>query len=201
MSTTPFTFRWLEAPPYRLRGRSRFRSTYSQTLSLLTHELSHLRARDVILAAGYLPSHIRLDGLPHARAEAQHPAVELHFDIPPTGQRPGYHACFPCATYSTWRENLHAITLSLEALRKVNRYGVTQGNEQYQGWMRLAAPDPVDTLAKHAGCSREKVLADPKWAYRQAALHTHPDRPQGSADAFREVEHAYRELQQGTQAQ
>lgn len=46
---------------------------------------------------------------------------------------------FAVDTYTTWQDNLRAIALGLEALRKVERYGITRGTEQYTGWKMLTA--------------------------------------------------------------
>lgn len=44
---------------------------------------------------------------------------------------------FPCDTYISWEDNLRAIVLTLERLRAIDRYGVTQHAEQYKGWNAL----------------------------------------------------------------
>jgi hypothetical protein len=38
-----------------------------------------------------------------------------------------------------WQHNVRAIALGLEALRKVDRYGITRRGEQYAGWKALPA--------------------------------------------------------------
>jgi hypothetical protein len=39
----------------------------------------------------------------------------------------------------SWQHNVYAIAKSLEALRLVDRYGVTRRGEQYTGWKALPA--------------------------------------------------------------
>jgi hypothetical protein len=46
---------------------------------------------------------------------------------------------FAVDKFATWQDNLRAIALGLEALRKVDRYGITKNSEQYTGWKQLEA--------------------------------------------------------------
>lgn len=42
---------------------------------------------------------------------------------------------FPCDRFNHWKDNVRAIALALEALRKIERYGVKQG-AQYEGFFK-----------------------------------------------------------------
>jgi hypothetical protein len=183
-------FRPLAAPPDRPRRRSQFRSTWIKTLDLLEYELRELGAKDIIVQAGFALTEIRNDGWPRGGAKAKHPAVVLSFR-----DRKGNPLSFPCDTYDSYEDNLRAIGLSLEALRAVNRYGVTKGHEQYQGFAQIAGPpDPkrwsVDEaavwLAERGLGDKTSILADREQlilAYRVAASKMHPDRnPEARGD-------------------
>src|SRR5205807_9216809 len=101
-------------------------------LEQLQHDLHLLDAVEpVVLEAGYLPHEIRMDGLPRRGARPSDPAVIVSFDSRVGPLRYG------CDTFSTHDDNLRAIALALEALRAVDRYGVTKRGEQYQGWSAL----------------------------------------------------------------
>lgn len=78
--------------------------------------------------------------------------------------------------------NLHAIALGLEALRAVDRHGITSSAEQYAGFAQLTAggPDPL----------RGKRLVDEYGSLPEALKRSHPDHG-GSAAAFADVQ-AYR---------
>ena len=41
---------------------------------------------------------------------------------------------------TSWQANVRAIALALEALRAVDRYGVSKRGEQYTGWKAIEAP-------------------------------------------------------------
>lgn len=115
------------------RRRSQFASTHSATLGLLTRELRELGAKNPTLLIALRPEDFRLDGLPRAGRVAAHPGIVLSFD--------SKHGplSYPCDTFTRWEDNLRAIALALEALRKVDRYGVTAHGEQYRGFMAIEA--------------------------------------------------------------
>lgn len=161
------TFRPLPNWPHAVtspRRSAHFRSTQSQTLKLLEFELIQLHALGVVVGAGFRDSDLRLDGTPRAdRSQAPHlhPGVEISFE-----------SKFGRLTYATdqfedWRHNLRAIALSLEALRAVDRYGVSKRGEQYAGWAQLPAggPDP----------ERGRVLVEHAGSLAAAMFKHHPD--------------------------
>lgn len=168
-------------PITRARTRSKFSSSLTQTLQLLARELRHLHARDVRLQTMHLSYDLRLDG--QLRADArnpQHPGVILSFKINDNVMT------FPCDRFLDWKDNLRAITLSLEALRMVDRYGVTKG-EQYTGFKSLPpAPDTdstsrleaIDFLSRYSGITLDAHSPHTESlirAYKSAAKHLHPD--------------------------
>lgn len=134
-----YSFRPIATWPRKLTGGrkySPFDSTYNQTMDLLFFELGKLRARDVIIQLALSSSDLRLDGLPRAGANPTHPGVILTFDKY-VGDAKYLPLSFPCDAFTEWQANLRAIALSLEALRRVDRYGVTSHQEQYTGWSSL----------------------------------------------------------------
>jgi hypothetical protein len=183
-----------------------FRASYPQTLDLLERELFHLRAKDIVIQAGFERDQIRNDGMPYNNATPRlHNGVILSFQ---TKRGP---LAFPCYRYLDWRANLRAIALSLEALRAVDRYGVTQKAEQYAGWTQIEAPKDgfVDALAAalfiadQSGAdahNRDKlanlILGSAEYrkrAYLDAAKRLHPDGG-GSHDDFVRLQNAMRLL-------
>ena len=165
------------------RRRSPFKGDYNSTMRLLERELRNAGARDAIVQMALLPSQFRLDGRPYAGAQPSHPGVVLNFT---KAEMP---LAFPCDTYLTWVENLRAIALALDALRRVERYGVTKHAEQYRGWNALPPAGPLVTptmtpleaatfMAKGHPTTPAKVLTDYqlyRQLFKQAALALHPD--------------------------
>lgn len=123
----------------RTRSRSLFKAGLTDTLQLLDREIWHLtdtraqrQSAELLIAipAGAL---WRQDGRPRAHAVAEHPGVIFSLD--------SKHGplSYPCDTFTTWQDNLRAVALALEALRKVDRYGVTKRGQQYRGFLALEA--------------------------------------------------------------
>lgn len=160
-------------PAAQRRSRWTFKASWPDTLELLERELRHLGGRDVVFGVGLRPEDIRLDGAPRANARPlSHPGVELSFD-----SRLGR------LTYSTdvcveWQHNVRSIALGLEALRAVDRYGISARGQQYAGFAALPAGDsPVE---------RGRKLVEAAGSVRAAQRAHHPD-VGGDVDDFRAV--------------
>lgn len=179
---TPYTCRPIERWPGSLspfRRRSPFSASWGDTTSLLDRELGQLGAARVVMQLAIRETDIRLDGQPYARAVATHPGVILAFE--------SIHGPLQYAvdSFDHWQANVRAIALALEALRKVDRYGVTRSGEQYRGWRALAAglSTDVDLVARG-----QELIAD-YGSDHEALRATHPD-VGGDPDAFRAVQAA-----------
>ena len=71
-------------------------------------------------------------------ARPKNPAVVISFNSKHGPLR------YPCDRFDDWQDNIRAIALSLEALRTVDRYGVTSRAEQYRGWQQLPPPNAAE---------------------------------------------------------
>jgi hypothetical protein len=180
---TQYTFRPLPTWPHAVttpRRYGQFKASWQSTLDLLAFEIDKLDGRNPIIGAGFRESDLRKDGMPRSdrnQTPYMHPGVEISFD--------SRHGRLTYATdeFTEWKSNVRAIALSLEALRAVDRYGVSKRGQQYAGWAQLAAggPDPERgyLLVKRAGSVRLALMA------------AHPDHGGDPAD-FADVQ-AYRE--------
>lgn len=175
----------------RARKNSQFKAGYGDTVALLDQELRHIKAKSVVLLMALRPEDIRLDGRPRGNAQASHPGVIVVAETANGTLR------FPCDKFLHWADNLRAIAKSLEALRMVDRYGVTRSGEQYRGWAALPAPqapdDEINTLEKARGIIEQVLDArvlwgeiDLEYTIRLAKRKTHPDTG-GSAELFKRV--------------
>ena len=180
-----------------MRTTSPFRSTWSDTVDLLDRELRHLDARNIVIQADCDRDQIRLDGFLRADARLRGPGVVLSFD-----SKLGALS-YPCDRFIHWQHNIRAIALALEALRKVDRYGVTRRGEQYKGWSKLPAPESngFTSTFEAAGfvCAvvpefdHSEILGSVdryREAYRLAAGKLHPDRNNGDASQFLKLQAA-----------
>lgn len=184
------------------RQRSNFSASWSATLSLLTSELRHLGAKDRELLVAIRPEDFRLDGKPRANAKQEHPGVILSFDA-----KVG-HLSYAVDTFDRWQDNVRGIAKSLEALRMVDRYGVTKHGEQYRGFLAIeatsapagftTADDALAFLGKFTGLglAEMRVIGGAaSRALRRAQRETHPDAG-GDAATFQRVSLAEAKLRE-----
>ena len=184
------------------RKPSPFSASWSETTDLLTRELRHLRASHVVLQLAVTERDLRLDGWIRADARPSHPGVILAFE--------SKYGPLKYATdvFFTWQANVRAIALGLEALRKVDRYGIAKRGEQYTGWKALGGATPMPaaggfTSIDDAIAFLHEHAPDVEWdhddleavtrAYRAAAKRLHPD-VGGTPEDFQRLDEAYRRL-------
>lgn len=183
------TFRPIIAWPYsetrERRGPQTFKAGWQSTLELLDRELRLLRATEVVLGVGMREQDIRMDGWPRSNARApSHPGVEISFNSP--------HGRLVYATDSCvyWQHNVRSIGLGLEALRAVDRFGITRRGEQYAGWKQLASGESPKPSA-----SRGERLVREHGGVAKALKATHPDHGGDPAD-FADVQQYRQESSQ-----
>lgn len=181
---------------------SRFRADWRSTLDLLGREVEFLDGRLVVLQVDVDEGELRLDGMLRARAKVGFPGVRVSFESrfgPLTyatdAYEQQYHMDMP-----GWQANVRAVALALEALRAVDRYGVTSSGEQYRGWAAIAAragefdmtrEQAAQLLAGEPGspCTTADLLNNRDavvTAYRWLAKRHHPD-VGGDAELFRRL--------------
>jgi hypothetical protein len=185
-------------PSWR-RKNATFRATYIQTLDLLEDELQKLKAKEILIQAYFTRDQLRNDSWPKTNASPRDVGVILSFDSP---KGP---LSFPCDNFTAFDDNLRAIGLALQALRAVDRYGVTKGNEQYKGWAQIAPPsdipkpgDAAVLFEQLSGIAAADIFHSPdqfQAAYRLAVKKAHPDAPGGSNEAFLKLSRAKESLE------
>jgi hypothetical protein len=187
-------------PETARRKSNPFRSKFDATLELLETELEHLRvAGAVALRVVARDVDVRRDGMLRAHAEVRHPGVALSFTSSTAGA-----LTYPCDQFFAayhgevdWQINLRAIALGLEALRKLDRYGIAGHAEQYAGWRQIEAPSrPGFTSADEALIFLANLVDTPEAAWldsatlvREARKKAHPD-VTGSSDVWSRVDQA-----------
>lgn len=110
-----------------------------------------------------------------------------------------------------WVDNLRAVTLTMESLRGVDRWGVAKNKEQYKGWLQLPTPPPSNpaedaarvllkaggydlTTANIAAVVTNPVTARTVWA--AAVKNTHSDTGGNDRD-FMTVQSAWNVIVRG----
>lgn len=181
---------------------------------LLSNEVSHLQGtstrhwpKPVVVQLAVPEGAIRQDGqLAKGRQAPEHPGVILTVETPTGPLR------FSCDRFDqrwkgasqVWQHNLRAIALGLEALRKVERYGMGSGTEQYAGFQALPPATPMGAAMTREDAARlllreagllvgevqvAEVLADGEKAgriFRLAAKGAHHDQG-GDPEVFRRL--------------
>ena len=193
--------------------RSQFKSTYRTTISQLEDEIKRMPGADPSSLAIEMwvdPRDIRLDGQLRANARPQKQGIILSFNRHFRLSRPGHPPeskvqtlSYPCDAFNDWQDNLRAITLSLAALRQVERYGVFKYDDIVNRLALPSAEDSVSTrqsaaefLERHSGIPAKEILfsdAARSSAFRKAAMTTHPDRG-GNPETFQKIADANRLL-------
>lgn len=186
-----------------------FKATAYSTQQLLESEAHKLRASDLIVEVVGTSELFYKDGtgIRSDRArQVAHVGVVVHL----IGTRFG-DLRYSCDRFTAWEANLRAVALGLEALRKVERYGIARRGEQYAGWAALPPGTPlgaravdetitVDDAARLLSAGMDGIepkdvlehLDVARTCYRVAAKRLHPDNLHtGNADSFRRLNVAY----------
>jgi hypothetical protein len=170
-------------PETKPRQPSRFTASWQSTLDLLGRETVLLRAKIVVLQVDITEGDIRRDGMLRANAKVGHPGVVISFEskFGPLRYATDTYCRGGSWNLPAWQSNVRAIALSMEALRAVDRYGVSKRGEQYVGWKALGAPvNGFESADEALRWMRDK--AGPEYAnavgrdlYRRLARVMHPD--------------------------
>jgi hypothetical protein len=118
--------------------------------------------------------------------------------------REGTRQAYPCDTYGWWEDNLHAIAVVLEDLRRAERYGVQSAllRAGFKALPSQTAPTMDTELASRIiGGYSEFVpfdirndAAKAKEGVRAALFRTHPDRNNGDRSSYDNVDAARKVL-------
>jgi hypothetical protein len=159
-------------------------------------EIARINGRDVTVALDIRnPGHFRQDGGLRSDARPVTSAIVVSFTRPD-----GKRLVFPCDAYAFWQDNVWAVRLSLEALRSVDRHGVTAGDQQYEGFAALppaggssalTVERAREILAELSGFEPEALLFPSVFvsAVQKARAKAHPDAG-GSTEKFQQLEQA-----------
>lgn len=161
--------------PYGRRVASSFstkrtsdrRMTIALATDRLQAELDRLGARNVTLSTNVS---LRLDGRPRSDENPSDPgaAVYFAFRAKPT--------VLACDRYRSVAENIAAIAAHIDALRRIERYGVGTIEQALSGYKALPADTAADWRMVLFGVKDCRVgVEDVQAAYRARARELHPD--------------------------
>jgi|ERR1039457_1936455 DnaJ-domain-containing protein 1 len=159
--------------------------TIDGVIRILLREIKLLDAGQAVISSN---TKLRLDGLPYSgQAQPADRGVAVYFT------HKERQMCFACDRWDKVQDNVYAISMTIEALRGIERWGTGDMVEQaFTGFVALPAPkSPHEVLGIRPGASDEEIDA----AYRRKAMAAHPDRG-GSAAAMAELTEARRKLKE-----
>jgi hypothetical protein len=146
-----------------------------ETAKQLFAELKRLGASHVVITS-LLPT--RHDGLPYSDGRCDDPGIAVWF------VHRGHERVFACDRWRTPGENIRAITLSVEAMRGLERWGMADVVEQaFAGFAALPPGPPakrswrevLGVIDKPHGLMNDEYLAMVKHRHRKLIADAHPD--------------------------
>lgn len=164
------------------RTGTRSRYTITQAVDLILAELGRMGVPHVVISSNL---RVRLDGRPHADQRApQDAGAAIYF------QHRGRQVCFACDKWSTVEDNLRAISLTLEAVRGMERWGAASIEATFTGYAALPAPAGHREWWEVLEVSSFADTSDVRAAYRSLVKEHHPDAG-GDAEKFLQIQAAY----------
>lgn len=187
MTKQPYPLRWPDGWPRTdqpKRAAFLTKSIFDARIELAT-ELRRLGAKDIEITSN---AEITKSGEIASRQRyLSDPGVAVYFTLN------GATRCIPCDRWDNLADNLHAIALSVDAIRGLARWGAKQMVETaFAGFAALppsTSDEPRywwDVLGVDQNASRAEIDA----AYRRRVKETHPDGG-GSDNDFIELTEAY----------
>lgn len=172
--------------PDHRRTWSNFKTSFAKARDECLAEIRRLDGRDPIISTN-IP--MRRDGLPYANdRQPKDPAVAVYFTYKKRAM------CFACDRWAKVEDNMHAIALTIGALRGVARWGTGDMMEAaFTGFAALPAPmtgqKPWRDVLGVAFDERDPGRI--KDCYRIRRGEAHPDRKGGDQADFLAVQAAY----------
>jgi hypothetical protein len=147
----------------------------------LDRQITALGGRDAILSTNL---RLRLDGLPTIKqGEPEDPGAAVYFSLQ------GKPLCLASDRWLRTADNIAALAAHIDALRRIDRYGVGSLAQAFAGYTALP-PSAGHDWWLVLGVSRDASLDDIERAFRTRAQIAHPDRPGGSTQEFARLSEA-----------
>lgn len=137
----------------------------ADAVTRLETELDRLGATDAILSTNI---RLRMDGSPDSRlGDPPDPGAAVYFKL---AWKP---LCLACDKWTRVADNIAALAQHIDALRRIERYGVGRLEQAFAGYAALPA-SPHDWWII-LGVTPDATSAQVDDAYRRLARTTHPD--------------------------
>lgn len=165
--------------------RSRFETTDYDATQKLVWELERMGARHIVISTNV---ELRRDGLPYSnRRPPVDCGVAVYF------LRRGKQMTFACDRWDRVRDNMRAITKTIDAMRGIERWGASDMMERaFSAFEALPPPATAvqascwDILGLEPGADTTVIKA----MWRKRMKTAHPDQG-GTREEFEQVQRAY----------
>lgn len=164
------SFRRTSTTTVMLGGQATERSeskalTIANAIDRLAGEIQRLGAMNELLSTN-VP--VSLKGLPYsAPTEPRDPGVALYFDL---NKKP---LCFACDRWDRVADNIAAIAQHIDALRRIDRYGVGRVEQAFAGYAAL--PPTAEDWRIVLGVGEYATVDQVNAAFLEKARSAHPD--------------------------
>ncbi len=142
----------------------------------LESELDRLGARNATLSTNM---ELRLDGRPKSNvSDPPDTGAAVYFTLN------GQQRCLACDKWNRVADNIAALAAHIDALRRIDRYGVGTSDQAFAGYVGL--PAKGETWRTTLGFDRDETISAEmiERAFRTRARDAHPDAVNGSHDAM-----------------
>lgn len=167
--------------------RSNFGGTPDKIRKEMVSEVERLGGRNLIISTNV---ELRQDGYPRAGRKPLAPdeaGVAVYFDLQ------GTPYVFACDKWDCVAHNMRAIQKTIEALRGMERWGVSDMMARaFTGFKAIPAQSSREPWAAVLNVPKNATPDQITQAYRSRLKQVHPDHG-GSAEEFQRVQDAYRE--------
>jgi len=141
--------------------------TVSDAIRRLSGELLRLGALDEILSTNVS---VRLDGLPRSgQPEPNDPGAAVYFTLKKKA------LCLACDKWDRVADNIAAIAQHIDALRRIDRYGVGSLDQAFAGYAQLPPAASGEEWWVVLQLSPDATLDQVEEAFRKIARTAHPD--------------------------
>lgn len=173
--TEAFPLQWpISRPRTQRRERAVFKVIMGRSIRDIQDEVRMLGGRSLVISTN-MP--LRMDGMPtSARRLIADPGAAAYFVYK------GRAVCFACDRWDSLEGNLRAISLTINALRGIARWGTgDMVAAAFTGFAALPSPEQFNTPHGILGVEANATAAEIEYAYRRLAQQMHPDK--GGSDA------------------
>lgn len=165
--------------------RARLGTSFTEARDGIFHELKLMWATGVVLSTNI---ELNRNGVPYAgRAQPRDPGVAVYF------LRSGKRLVLACDTWARVEDNLHAVRMSLAAMRGIDRWGCSEILDRaFTAFAALPEPPKARHWADVLGVDPRDSLSVIETMYRAKTRQAHPDLG-GSHEAMTELNRAIEE--------